>query len=122
MYSKFKLLFLFLLFSVSRFLKPRLPLPSAPLKRTTSWSFDEKLLIQSLYKVILLSILWIFHQNSIIKIEHASRSYSSIIQKWIFTCRFWFSCQKPIPLCYICGMLISCYTNGKGYITCSRKC
>ncbi|KAH1049184.1 hypothetical protein GYH30_019969 [Glycine max] len=27
-------------------------LPSVPLKRTTSWSFDEKLLIQSLYKVL----------------------------------------------------------------------
>ncbi|KAL4204096.1 hypothetical protein AMTRI_Chr01g107970 [Amborella trichopoda] len=26
--------------------------PKAPLKRTTSWAFDEKLLIQSLYKVI----------------------------------------------------------------------
>ncbi|XP_061337840.1 uncharacterized protein LOC133284778 [Gastrolobium bilobum] len=28
------------------------PSNSAPLKRTTSWSFDEKLLIQSLYKVL----------------------------------------------------------------------
>ncbi|GAU24564.1 hypothetical protein TSUD_149050 [Trifolium subterraneum] len=29
------------------------PTNSAPLKRTASWSFDEKLLIQSLYKVLL---------------------------------------------------------------------
>lgn len=27
----------------------------APLKRTSSWSFDEKLVVQSLYKVFLIS-------------------------------------------------------------------
>ncbi|ERN04605.1 hypothetical protein AMTR_s00075p00158590 [Amborella trichopoda] len=38
--------------NISSLAYQRFPANPAPLKRTTSWAFDEKLLIQSLYKVI----------------------------------------------------------------------
>ncbi|XP_057761214.1 uncharacterized protein LOC130981634 isoform X3 [Arachis stenosperma] len=59
---------------------------SAPLKRTTSWSFDEKLLIQTLYKVL----LFVSKTNPIVlylrdvdKLLHRSTRIFNLFQKML---------------------------------------
>lgn len=101
---------------------------SAPLKRTASWSFDEKLLMQSLYKVMLdVIVLEIFSIRAFPCFLERDNLYHIPPRRfwfdnWSSTCRFYFLCQKPIPLSYIWGMLIGYYVDHKPYTTCSKKC
>ncbi|MED6191502.1 hypothetical protein PIB30_000600 [Stylosanthes scabra] len=62
------------------------PTNPAPLKRTTSWSFDEKLLIQSLYKVLVFvskTYPIVLYLRDVDKLLHRSQRIYNLFQKML---------------------------------------
>lgn len=90
---------------------------SALPKCTSSWSFDEKLLIQSLYKVIMVKsswfLIWFYPQSNKV-------AFNSIHLLVVF--RFWCMYQKPAPWFYTFGMWTSSCSGLREYTTFSRRC